>query len=59
MDVSRLVLKNNFLSFFSALAASVVVFHYEGILEIQDECPMVLCYSEESGTGIAIFLCSC
>ena len=28
------------------------MFHYQSVLEVQDECPMVLCFSNASGTGI-------
>ena len=42
---------NNFLSSFMALSGTLVLFHFEKLREIQDECPIILCYSKESGTG--------
>ena len=45
-------LKNNFYSFFIlAVSGGVMALHYEKVLEIQDECPLVLCYSASCGTG--------
>ena len=44
-------LKNNFYSFFLAVSGGVMAHHYEKVLEIQDECPLVLCYSASCGTG--------
>lgn len=46
-------LKNNFMSSFIALAGGIVAFHFETIQDQQDECPIILCYSKASGTGIA------
>jgi len=44
-------LANNFISAFIAHAGSVIVFHSEALKEIQDDCPIILCYSKHSGTG--------
>ena len=44
-------LKNNFYSFFLAVSGGVMALHYEKVLEIQDKCPLVLCYSVSCGTG--------
>ena len=44
-------LKNNFYSFFLAVSGGVMALHYQKVLEIQDECPLVLCYSASCGTG--------
>ena len=52
LAVQKEALSNNFISSFIALAGSVVLFHFEAIKEIQDECPLVLCYSKECGTGM-------
>lgn len=27
------------------------MFHFEAIQDLQDECPLILCYSKQSGTG--------
>ena len=47
-------LANNFTSAFISHAGSVVVFHSEVLKEIQDDCPIILCYSSHSGTGITL-----
>jgi len=47
-------LQNNFISAFIAHAASAVVFHSEALKDLQDDCPVILCYSKHSGTGICI-----
>ena len=52
--LSRRCLDNNFISSFLVLAGGVIVFHYETILDIQDECPLNLCYSSKSGTGTVL-----
>jgi len=44
-------LANNFISAFVAHAGSIVVFHSEALKEIQDDRPIILCYSKHSGTG--------
>jgi len=41
------------MSSFIALAGGIVAFHFETIHGQQDECPIILCYSKASGTGIA------
>ena len=38
-------------SFCMAVSGGVMALHYEKVLEIQDECPLVLCYSASCGTG--------
>lgn len=48
-------LDNNFLSFLVIMVGGIVVFHYQTILNIQDECCLILGYSTDSGTGIFIF----
>ena len=47
-------LANNFVSAFISHAGSIVLFHSEELKEIQDDCPIILCYSNYSGTGIVI-----
>ena len=49
-------LDNNFLSFFVTLAGAVIVLHYEDILGIQDERPLVLCFSPSPGTSTLLIL---
>lgn len=51
LSVLKDALHNNFFSSFMAIAGSVLLFHYEAIQEIQDQCPILLCFSKESGTG--------
>lgn len=45
-------LGNNFTSSFITIVGTVIVFHYESIMDIQDECPLIMCYSRESRTGM-------
>ena len=52
LHIQKDLLKSNFLSSFLTLAGSVVLFHFEAIKEIQDECPVIVCYSKQSGTGM-------
>ncbi len=49
--VAKQCLGNNFMGSLLTIAGSIIAFHYESILEIQDECPLVLCHSYLSGTG--------
>ena len=51
LTAEKVGLANNFISAFIAHAGSVVVFHSDTIKEIQDDCPIILCYSKYSGTG--------
>ena len=52
LAITKKCLDNNFVSSFLAIIGCVIAFHYEAIMNIQDECPLILCYSRESGTGI-------
>lgn len=52
LSTARECLDNNFLSSFLTLVGSIMAFHYTSILVTQDECPLILCYSRESGTGM-------
>ena len=54
--VMREYLGNNFLSGFATIAASIIIFHYQSVLNQQDECPLILCYSHSNGTGMIIFM---
>ncbi len=51
LATERRCLDNNFVSGFLTLVGSVVAFHYSSIIDIHEECPLVLCYSKGSGTG--------
>ena len=51
LETVKLCLDNNFLSCFMTIVGGIIGFHYESIMDIQDECPLFLCYSRESGTG--------
>jgi len=51
LSAEKTGLANNFVSAFIAHAASAVVFHSEAIKELQDDCPIILCFSKYSGTG--------
>ena len=52
LSTARICLDNNFVSSFLTLVGSIVAFHYTSVLTTQDECPLILCYSKESGTGM-------
>ena len=41
----------NFIPSLLSFTGGVISFHYESILDLQDECPLFLCYSPSSGTG--------
>lgn len=51
LAMSKRCLDNNFISSVLTLAGGIIVFHYESIIDLQDECPLILCYSRKSGTG--------
>lgn len=51
ISTAKDLLSNNFNSCFATIAGSVLLFHYQVIMEEQDECPLVLCYSRGNGTG--------
>ena len=53
LSLTRQCLVNNFVSSFLTVAGAVLLLHYESILDMQDECPLVLCYSSTSGAGIS------
>ena len=55
LRITKKCLDNNFISCFLAVAGTVILLHYESILEVQDECPLLLCYSTEPGTGYIYF----
>lgn len=50
-EITKECLGVNFIPSLVAFSGGVISFHYESILEIQDECPLFLCYSPNSGTG--------
>ena len=35
------------------IAGSIILFHYEAVIEQKVECPLVLCFSPSCGTGTA------
>ena len=51
LKISKKCLGNNFISSFLTVAGAGVLLHYESILGMQDECPLMLCYSSKPGTG--------
>lgn len=51
IKAARKALGNNFLSLFLTTVGSIIAFHREYILQLQDEFPIFLCYSEQTGTG--------
>ena len=56
LSLTRQCLVNNFVSSFLTVAGAVLLLHYESILDMQDECPVVLCYSSTSGAGYKIII---
>ena len=44
-------LDNNFYSSMFTLAGAAILLHYEQVLGLQDECPLVLCFSQSPGSG--------
>ena len=38
------------------IAGSLILFHYEAIIEQQAECPLLLCFSPSCGTGTTLEL---
>ena len=40
-----------FFSFFMAVSGAVMGLHFEQVVYLQDECPIVMCYSVVCGTG--------
>ena len=57
LKTAKLCLCNNFISSFITLVGAIIAFHYESIMDIQDECPLILCYSSSSGTGMYLHAC--
>ena len=51
LGATRECLGINFIPSLLALTGGLISFHYESILDLQDECPLFLCYSPNSGTG--------
>lgn len=51
LKLTKKCLHNNFHSSVLTLAGAVIVLHYEDILGMQDECPLILCFSQSSGSG--------
>ena len=43
---------SNFIPCFLVIAGSVLILHYEMVMDMMDCCPVVLAYSKESGTGV-------
>ena len=58
LEIARHCLHNNFISAVLTVVGGIISFHYESILQIQDEWPLFLCYSRESGTG-RLPTCTC
>ena len=46
-----MALGNNFIPSFLTTIGAIIAFHREYILQVQDEFPIFLCYSAQSGTG--------
>ena len=58
LQAAKECLLNNFYSCLAAVAGSILLFHYESIMDlIQKECPLILLYSRGCGTGMTIVLC--
>ena len=51
--LTKQCLGNNFESSVLTLAGALIILHYEDILGMQDECPLILCFSKSSGSGKA------
>ena len=43
-------LGQNFVPTFLTIAGSVLAFHYESVVKMDDSCAITLCYSQSSGT---------
>ena len=56
LKTAKECLDNNFLSSLVMMAGGIVAFHYESILDLQDECPLIMGFSRESGTGVHFLL---
>lgn len=54
LKTAKECLDNNFLSSLVMMAGGIVAYHYESILDLQDECPLIMKFSRESGTGIPV-----
>lgn len=50
-EMTRECLGINYIPSLLAFTGGMISFHYESILDLQDECPLFLCYSYNSGTG--------
>ena len=48
LKAAKECIRDNFQSFYQVLSGAM---HFEEIIELQAECPMVLAYSETPGTG--------
>lgn len=51
LKAAKECLPHNFQSFYQVLSGMCMAMHFEEIIELQAECPMVLAYSEVTGTG--------
>lgn len=51
LRIAKQCLDNNFLPSLMVMAGGIVAFHYESILDLQDQCPLILAFSKECGTG--------
>ena len=58
LKTAKECLSNNFMSSLVMMAGSIIAFHYESILDLQDECPLIMGFSRESGTGGYANTCS-
>ena len=55
LQAAKECLLNNFYSCLAAVAGSIILFHYESIMDLnQKECPLILLYSRGCGTGMPI-----
>ena len=51
LKAAKECLRDNFQSFFQVLSGMCMAMHFEELIALQAECPMVLAYSETPGTG--------
>lgn len=52
LSITKDCLGPNFISSFLTVTGAALILHYESILDFQDECPIVLCYSSAPGSGM-------
>ena len=51
LEVAKQFYDNNFMSFYLAISGAVMALHCQEVININDECPIVMCYSSSCGTG--------